>query len=98
MSLRIRFRFDGKCSVHLRYNPARDGRPQHKDCSGCESLYCIHLYCGIARKKADSGDGILVSKPGIHSSTDESAAGTEQDLAHSLAEPEAEDGDIASST
>jgi hypothetical protein len=61
MALRIRFRFDGRCSVHPRYNPEKHGRPQHKECSGCESLYCIHLYCGIARKKADSGDGITVS-------------------------------------
>lgn len=43
MSLRIRFRFDGKCSVHPRYNPERDGSPQQKDCSGCESLWVIHL-------------------------------------------------------
>jgi hypothetical protein len=61
MSLRIRFRFDGKCSVHPRYNPEKDGGPQHKDCSGCESLYCIHLYCGIAKKKAISGEGLIVS-------------------------------------
>ena len=26
MSLRIRFRFDGKCNSHPRYDPARDGR------------------------------------------------------------------------
>jgi hypothetical protein len=25
MSLRIRFRFDGRSSLHLRYDPARDG-------------------------------------------------------------------------
>ena len=63
MSLKIRFRFDGRCSVHPRYNPERDGRPQHKDCPGCDALYVIHLYSDIARRKADSGKGILVSRP-----------------------------------
>ena len=38
MSLKIRFRFDGRCNVHPRYNPESDGRPQHKHCDGCESL------------------------------------------------------------
>ena len=60
MSLKIRFRFDGRCSVHPRYNPKTDGRPQHKDCEGCESLYVISLYTAIARKKADTGDGLVV--------------------------------------
>ncbi len=52
MSLRVRFRFDGRCSVHPRYNPEKDGRPQHKDCSGCESLWVIHVYtlCGAQHK------------------------------------------------
>lgn len=63
MSLRIRFRFDGRCSMHPRYNPEKEGRPQHKDCPGCESLYVIHLYCHIARRKSESGEGILVSRP-----------------------------------
>src|SRR5258708_26369356 len=63
MSLRIRFRFDGRCSVHPRYDPEKDGRPQHKDCSGCESLWVIHLYTGIARRKTERGDGMLVSRP-----------------------------------
>lgn len=61
MSLRIRFRFDGRCSVHPRYNPEKEGRPQHKECPGCESLWVIQLYTGIARRKAESGDGIIVS-------------------------------------
>ena len=65
MSLRIRFRFDGRCGMHPRYNPERDGRPQHQDCPGCESLYVIHLYYRIACKKANSGDGLLVSHPEI---------------------------------
>lgn len=61
MSLKIRFRFDGRCRLHPRYNPEKDGRPQHRDCPGCESLYVIHLYCHIARRKSESGEGILVS-------------------------------------
>lgn len=63
MSLRVRFRFDGKCSIHPRYNPEKDGRPEHKDCSGCESIWVIHLYVAIARRKADAGEGIFVSGP-----------------------------------
>jgi hypothetical protein len=66
MSLRIRFRFDGRCSMHPRYSPEREGRPQNKECPGCESLYVIHLYCRIARKKAESGEGILISNPQTH--------------------------------
>ncbi|MBV9073150.1 MAG: hypothetical protein JOZ10_05905 [Acidobacteria bacterium] len=61
MSLRIRFRFDGRCSRHPRYNPEKDGRPAHPKCPGCESLYVIALYCGIARRRAAKGDGIIVS-------------------------------------
>ena len=38
MSLRIKFRFDGRCGLHPRYNPENDGRPSHKECAGCESL------------------------------------------------------------
>jgi hypothetical protein len=60
MSLKIRFHFDGRCSIHPRYNPKTDGRPQHKNCEGCESLYVISLYTAIARKKADTGDGLVV--------------------------------------
>ena len=66
MALKIRFRFDGRCSVHPRYNPDKDGRPQHKDCPGCESLWVIHLYTGIARRKGESGDGIIASRPEGH--------------------------------
>jgi hypothetical protein len=60
MPLRIRFRFDGKCSLHPRYDPVRDGRPQHWNCEGCESLYVIHLYTKIAKRRAESENGILV--------------------------------------
>lgn len=66
MAFRVRFRFDGRCSVHPRYSPEKDGRPQHKDCPGCESLWVIHLYTGIARRKGESGDGIIVSRPAVH--------------------------------
>lgn len=60
MSLKIRFRFDGKCSLHPRYDPARDGRPQHESCDGCESLYGIHLYIRIARRRGAEGKGLVV--------------------------------------
>lgn len=60
MSLRIRFRFDGTCIVRPRYDPARDGRPKHGNCEGCESLYVIHLYPKIANRRAESENGILV--------------------------------------
>ena len=60
MSLRIRFRFDGKCSLHPRYDPVRDGRPQHGNCEGCESLHVIHLYIRIAKRRATEGKGIVV--------------------------------------
>ena len=65
MSLRIRFRFDGKCSVHPRYNPDRDGRPRDRDCPGCEALYVIHLYTRVAMKKAEQGEGLLVDRPAV---------------------------------
>jgi hypothetical protein len=64
MSLRIRFRFDGKCSLHPRYDPVRDGRPQHGNCEGCESLYVIHLYTKIAKRRAENENGILVRTSG----------------------------------
>jgi hypothetical protein len=60
MPLRIRFRFDGKCSLHPRYDPARNGRPQHSNCEGCESLYVIHLCTKIAKKRAENENGIVV--------------------------------------
>ena len=63
MSLRIRFKFDGRCSVHPRYNPEKDGTAQHRDCPGCEALYVIWLYTGIAQKKAEKGEGLLRSCP-----------------------------------
>ena len=63
MSLRIRFRFDGKCSLHPRYNPETDGRPLHKNCPRCESLDLISMYTRIARKKAETGEGLPARRP-----------------------------------
>ena len=63
MSLKIRFRYDGRCGSHPRYNPQTDGGPQDKRCAGCESLYVISLYVGIARKRALAAEGIIVSRP-----------------------------------
>lgn len=60
MSLKIRFRFDGRCSLHPRYDPGRDGRPQHGNCEGCEALHVIHLYIRIAKRRATEGKGIVV--------------------------------------
>ena len=59
--LEIRFRFDGKCRTHPRYNPKEHGRPTNPSCPGCESLYVIFLYTGIAERKAQGGDGIETS-------------------------------------
>jgi hypothetical protein len=63
MSLRIRFRFDGKCIRHPRYDPKRDGLPQHGNCEGCESLHVINLYVRIAKRRADEAAGIVVRTP-----------------------------------
>lgn len=95
MALRIRFRFDGRCSVHPRYNPEKHRRPQHKECSGCESLYRIHLYCGIARKKADSGDGITVSHREVGAEPSNSLTAIDES---SGCNSEPEDGDTDVST
>jgi len=51
MSLKIRFRFYGRCTRHPRYDPKRDGHPSNGKCEGCESLYVIHLYTKIAKKE-----------------------------------------------
>jgi hypothetical protein len=60
MSLKIRFRFDGKCSRHPRYDPKRDGHPSDGKCEGCESLYVIHLYTKIAKRRAEDANLIVV--------------------------------------
>lgn len=74
MSLKIRFKFDGRCRLHPRYNPETDGQPQHPDCPGCDALWVIRLYTHIARRKAETGEGIQVSVPG----SDQSATAPEQ--------------------
>jgi len=82
MALKIRFRFDGKCSRHPRYDPKRNGQPQHGNCEGCESLYTIHLYVKIAKKRADKAEGMLVrtsTRPGEQSSVDEPAPTSDSD-------------------
>jgi hypothetical protein len=60
MSLKIRFRFDGRCTRHPRYDPKRDGRPSDGKCAGCESLYVIHLYTKIAKRRAEDPNLIVV--------------------------------------
>ena len=60
MSLKIRFRFDGRCTRHPRYDPKRDGRPSDGKCQGCESLYVIHLYTEIAKRRAEDANLIVV--------------------------------------
>ena len=53
MSPKIRFRFDGRCTRHPRYDPNRDGCPSDGKCEGCESLYVIHLYVKIVKRRAE---------------------------------------------
>ena len=60
MSLKIRFRFDGRCTRHPRYDPNRDGRPSDGKCEGCESLYVIHLYVKIAKRRAEDANLVVV--------------------------------------
>lgn len=70
MSLRIRFRFDGKCGLHPRYNPETDGQPQNASCQGCDGLYVIHLYTRIARKRAEKAEGLIVRQQQASSKND----------------------------
>ena len=63
MSLKIRFRFDGRCTRHPRYDPRRDGRPSDGKCEGCESLYVIHLYVKIAKRRAEDANLVVVRAP-----------------------------------
>jgi hypothetical protein len=59
MSVKIRFRFDGRCARHHRYNPVRDGRPADGKCEGCDSLYVIHLYTKVAKRRAEDPNLIV---------------------------------------
>ena len=63
MSLKIRFRFDGRCTRHPRYDPKRDGHPPDGKCEGCESLYVIHRYTKIAQRRAEDANLIVVRVP-----------------------------------
>ncbi len=75
MSLHLRLKIDARCRLHPRYDPERDGRPAQKDCPGCESLYVIWLYGGIAAKKAENGEGLARSiKSDSQPSTDQPQA------------------------
>jgi hypothetical protein len=69
--------FDGRCTVHPRYNPAKDGRPQNNNCAGCESLYVIFLYTGIAQRKAETGDGLFVLRPAPQADAETNTGGEE---------------------
>jgi hypothetical protein len=40
--------------------PRATVRRQHSNCEGCESLYVIHLYTKIAKRRAENENGILV--------------------------------------
>jgi hypothetical protein len=42
---------------------AMDGRPQHGSCEGCESLYVIHLYIRVAKRRAGEAKGLVVRTP-----------------------------------
>lgn len=64
MSLKVRFRFDGRCTRHPRYDPRRDGCPTDGKCEGCESLYVIHLYTKIAKRKAENANLIVIRGSG----------------------------------
>jgi hypothetical protein len=63
MLLKIRFRFDGRCTRPPRYDPKRDGRPADGKCEGCESLYVIHLYTKIAKRRSEDTNLIVVRTP-----------------------------------
>jgi hypothetical protein len=64
MSLKIRFRFDGTCCLHPRYDPGRDGRSQHGNCEGCEFLYVIRLYILVVKEKGGRREGRCRSTSG----------------------------------
>ncbi len=66
MSLKIRFRFDGRCTRYPRYDPKREGRPADGKCEGCESLHVIHLYTKIAKRRAEDANLIVVRVPADH--------------------------------
>ena len=65
MSLKIRFRFEGRCARHPRYNPTRDGRPYDGKCEGCEALYAIQLYTRIAKRRAADPNLVVVGTSAV---------------------------------
>jgi hypothetical protein len=84
MSLKIRFRFDGRCTHHPRYDPNRDGRPPDAKCEGCESLYVIHLYTKITKRRAEDANLIVArassdreEEHSIHAQTGDAQTGSE---------------------
>jgi hypothetical protein len=46
--LKIRFKFDGKCQTHPRYNPEKMSRPstgnKNENCEICDALWVVYLY------------------------------------------------------
>ena len=63
MSRKIRFRFDGRCARHPRYDPMRGGHPSDGKREGLESLYVIHLYIKIAKRRAEDVNLIVIRTP-----------------------------------
>jgi hypothetical protein len=56
------------------------------------------LYSGIARRKADGGDGIIVSGVPVQASTEGQPPETEEDCIDNREQPETESGDASSTT
>jgi hypothetical protein len=86
MSLKIRFRFDGRCTRHPRYDPKRDGRPSDGKCEGCESLYVIHLYTKIAKRRAENANLIVARASSDRQEQEEQQAIDEQPSSETGAE------------
>lgn len=51
MSLKIRFRFDGRCTRHPRYDPKRDGQPTDGRSVKDVSLYTSFTFTPRLRKE-----------------------------------------------
>jgi hypothetical protein len=52
----------------------------------------IHLYSGIARRKADTGDGIIVSRTAAHAASDRASPETDEAQIDNCEQPETESG------
>lgn len=58
MSMKIRFKFHGRCEAHPRFNPAREGLAAVKaGCETCQQLYRIWAAIEHARSYAAYFDG-----------------------------------------